>query len=102
MARRYVSGGKDVKTKCENRIAEYLKSDEKKTAVLVTGRFIYARKTCTRGIVMFEGKIIFDGELEDAIQAYKDKYGKRPKVIVEAEEEPDEVEETPEETEVEE
>ncbi|MBR0127583.1 MAG: ATP-binding cassette domain-containing protein [Firmicutes bacterium] len=64
-------GGNRRKEKCENKIAEYLKENEDMTAVMVSTRPAFARKVCTRGIVLQEGRIIYDGDIKSAVMVLR-------------------------------
>jgi len=80
-------GDNAFKEKCVTKINEIL-SDENVTLLFVTHVPNVAQEFCKRGIVMKEGKIIFDGDIDEAVKVYDESYKKkkvevtpRPKVV---------------------
>lgn len=67
-------GDKAFREKCDNKIREIMEQ-EHVTVILVTHSSAAALKVCERGIVMQKGRIVFDGDIYDAIEFYE---GKRP------------------------
>ena len=63
-----VGDGK-FKAKCLKRMHEICDRDDT-TVILATHQVKSARAFCKRGIVLDNGKIIFDGEIEEAISCY--------------------------------
>jgi ABC-2 type transport system ATP-binding protein len=62
--------------KAIERLAAY--PDSTHALVVVTNRAELTRRMCTRGVVMNEGKITFDGPLEDGLQHYHRHHRKQP------------------------
>ncbi len=63
-------GDKEFRLKCNRKIKEVL-SDGDSTFLFVTHSTKVAKNFCKRGIVLKQGKILFDGEIEDAIEFYE-------------------------------
>lgn len=63
-------GDEEFKNKCVKKVNEII-SQEDVTLVFVTHSTAIAKDFCTRGIVMKSGKKIYDGPIDDAIEAYK-------------------------------
>ena len=63
-------GDKDFRQKCNQKINEIV--DSGVTFLFVTHSTNVARNFCKRGIVLRMGKIVFDGEIDDAIAFYED------------------------------
>lgn len=61
-------GDKDFRAKCRKRIAEILESGV--TFLFVTHSTAEAKRFCKRGLVIREGKLIFDGDIKDAAAFY--------------------------------
>lgn len=62
-------GDKDFRAKCRRRIAEILNSGV--TFLFVTHSTAEAKKFCKRGLVIHEGKLVFDGDIKDAAAFYE-------------------------------
>ena len=62
-------GDEEFKNKCIKKINSIMK-DENVTLLFVTHATGVAKEFCTRGILMEEGKLTFDGKIEEAIQKY--------------------------------
>lgn len=62
-------GDEAFKRKCINRINSML-SDSNITLMFVTHSTTVAKEFCKRGIVMNSGKIVFDGDIDTAIEEY--------------------------------
>ena len=63
-------GDKAFRQKCTAKIREIMKSGEV-TFLFVTHSVNVAREFCKRGIFLQKGKIIFDGDIEKAIEIYE-------------------------------
>ena len=72
-------GDNAFKEKCVDKINEIL-SDSNVTLLFVTHVPNVAQEFCTRGIVMKEGKIIFDGDIDEAVTVYDESYQHKQKV----------------------
>lgn len=70
-------GDNAFKEKCVKKIDEILKNDNV-TLLFVTHAAGVAKEFCKRGIVMKNGKIIFDGDIDEAIKVYDESYQKKP------------------------
>lgn len=70
-------GDTAFKEKCVNKISEIL-NNKNVTLLFVTHVPNVAQEFCKRGIVMKNGKVIFDGEISEAVQVYTDSYKKTP------------------------
>ncbi len=66
-------GDAAFKNKCQKKINQLLQ-DENITLLFVTHQTAVAEEFCKRGIVMKDGKIIFDGAVHDASEFYKKMY----------------------------
>ena len=66
-------GDKKFQKKCKEKVAEIM-ADENVTLLFVTHALDSARDFCKRGIVLEKGKMLFDGEIEDAINYYDSHY----------------------------
>lgn len=64
-------GGNISKTKCENRFKEYLEENEDVSAIIVSNHITYLKEICSRAILLHEGKLIFDGSVEEAGSIFK-------------------------------
>ena len=64
-------GDEEFKNKCLKKINSIMK-DENVTLLFVTHATGVAREFCSRGILMEEGKLTFDGKIEEAIVKYND------------------------------
>lgn len=62
-------GDEEFKNKCIKKVNEIIKKDNV-TLLFVTHSTAMAREFCERGILMQNGKKVFDGEIEEAIQKY--------------------------------
>ena len=68
-------GDTAFKEKCVNKISEIL-NNKNVTLLFVTHIPSVAQEFCKRGIVMKNGKVIFDGEISEAVDVYTDSYKK--------------------------
>ena len=68
-------GDKDFRAKCRRRIAEILNSGV--TFLFVTHSTAEAKNFCKRGLVIREGKLVFDGDIKDAAAFYEKMHKKR-------------------------
>ncbi len=66
-------GDKAFQRKCIDRIREIM-MDENVTVLFVTHSSSTAQQFCSRGIVLDEGKKVFDGSIEDATVFYEENY----------------------------
>jgi teichoic acid transport system ATP-binding protein len=64
-------GDEEFKDKCIQKINEII-AKENVTLLFVTHSTAVASEFCKRGMVMKNGKIIFDGDIQDAIKQYKE------------------------------
>lgn len=62
-------GDKEFRKKCTAKVNEIM-SDSNVTLLFVTHALKTARDFCTRGIVLEKGKMLFDGDLDEAIEFY--------------------------------
>lgn len=62
-------GDKDFRVKCRNRIGEILNGGV--TFLFVTHSTAEAKRFCKRGLVISEGKLIFDGNINEAAAFYE-------------------------------
>ena len=65
-------GDKAFQKKCKDKIAEIM-ADDDVTLLFVTHSLATASDFCKRGIVLEKGKLMFDGEIEEAINFYDSK-----------------------------
>ena len=63
-------GDEEFKNKCLKKIEE-ITSKKKVTMLLVTHSSEMARQFCSRGIVLENGKIIYDGAIDDSVEFYR-------------------------------
>ena len=70
------AGDAEFILKAKARMAE--RANASKIVVLASHNFGMLRKVCTRGLVVEQGKVAFDGSVEDAIAAYKRIYQAEP------------------------
>lgn len=62
-------GDESFKKKCIEKVNEVIKKEDV-TLLFVTHTTSVAKEFCKRGMVMNNGKVIFDGTIEDAIEEY--------------------------------
>ena len=62
-------GDAAFKAKCKQRIAEIMAKDDM-TLLFVTHSGAMAKEFCTRGIVLRNGKIVKDTDIDEAIKVY--------------------------------
>ena len=65
-------GDKDFRKKCKDKVAEIM-ADEDVTLLFVTHSLATAKDFCKRGMVLEKGKLLFDGDIDDAIEFYDSK-----------------------------
>lgn len=65
-------GDKEFQNKCKEKIAEIM-ADESVTLLFVTHSTQTARDFCSRGMVLEKGRLLFDGNIEEAIEYYESK-----------------------------
>lgn len=63
-------GDKDFKKKCLKKVKSLLKNEDM-TLLFVTHSTGVAKEFCSRGIVLDKGKIIFDGDINEATEKYE-------------------------------
>jgi ABC-type polysaccharide/polyol phosphate transport system ATPase subunit len=61
----------DFRTKCINKIKELEKENNNLTILFVSHNMELVSKICKRGVVLKEGKIVYDGEIVNAISFYQ-------------------------------
>ncbi len=71
-------GDTAFRVKCQEKINEIIEKDNV-TLLFVTHQTAVAEEFCTRGIVMKNGKLIFDGEVHEASEYYKKMYNIKSK-----------------------
>ena len=59
-------GGSYISTKCEKRLMDYLGQRPETAAVIITTKLPFARKVGDRFIVLDEGSIVYDGNVDEA------------------------------------
>lgn len=64
-------GDAAFRKKC-NEIVKKIIAEDNTTLLLVTHSSQMARQFCKRGIVLYQSKVYFDGDIEDAIKVYED------------------------------
>lgn len=65
-------GDKDFRKKCRTKVAE-IRNRQHVTVLLVTHSADSAREFCERGLILHEGKLIFDGPIAEALERYESK-----------------------------
>ncbi len=71
-------GDAAFKNKCKEKVNEIIKNDNV-TLLFVTHQTAVAEEFCERGIVMKDGKLVFDGAVADAAKKYDELYKKKKK-----------------------
>ena len=71
-------GDAAFKNKCKEKINDIIKNDNV-TLLFVTHQTAVAEEFCKRGIVMKDGKLVFDGEVAEAAKKYDELYKKKKK-----------------------
>ncbi len=71
-------GDNSFRVKCHQKINEIIEKDNV-TLLFVTHQTAVAEEFCARGIVMKNGKLIFDGEVHEASEYYKKMYNIKKK-----------------------
>lgn len=71
-------GDTAFRVKCKEKVNEIIEKDNV-TLLFVTHQTAVAEEFCTRGIVMKNGKLIFDGEVHEASEYYKKMYNIKKK-----------------------
>lgn len=72
-------GDSAFKAKCREKVNEIIEKDNV-TLLFVTHQPAVAAEFCTRGIVMKKGKLVFDGDVNEAAEMYKKINKKKKKV----------------------
>lgn len=71
-------GDAAFKNKCKEKVNDIIKNDNV-TLLFVTHQTAVAEEFCKRGIVMKDGKLLFDGEVAEAAKKYDELYKKKKK-----------------------
>lgn len=71
-------GDAAFKNKCKEKVNDIIKNDNV-TLLFVTHQTAVAEEFCKRGIVMKDGKLVFDGDVADASKKYDELYKKKKK-----------------------
>ncbi len=71
-------GDAAFKNKCKEKVNNIIKNDNV-TLLFVTHQTAVAEEFCKRGIVMKDGKLVFDGEVAEAAKKYDELYKKKKK-----------------------
>jgi len=71
-------GDAAFKNKCKEKVNEIIQNDNV-TLLFVTHQTAVAEEFCKRGIVMKNGKLVFDGDVADASAKYDELYKKKKK-----------------------
>ncbi len=71
-------GDAAFKNKCKEKINDIIKNDNV-TLLFVTHQTAVAEEFCKRGVVMKDGKLVFDGEVAEASKKYDELYKKKKK-----------------------
>lgn len=66
-------GDKDFREKCLSKLMSISSDEQNKTIIFVSHEMELLKKICTRGIVLDQGNLIFDGEIDEAIDFYENK-----------------------------
>lgn len=66
-------GDKNFQNKCKKKVAEIMKNEDV-TLLFVTHSLQVAKDFCKRGIVLEKGKLLFDGDIDEAIEYYDSRY----------------------------
>lgn len=69
-------GDEEFKNKCIKKVNE-ITSKEDVTMLFVTHATGVAKEFCSRGLLMKDGKLIFDGKIDDAITKYESTFKKK-------------------------
>lgn len=65
-------GDKNFQKKCKKKVTEIM-ADDDVTLLFVTHSLATAKDFCKRGMVLEKGKMLFDGNIDDAIEFYESK-----------------------------
>ena len=71
-------GDAAFKNKCKEKVNDIIKNDNV-TLLFVTHQTAVAEEFCKRGIVMKDGKLVFDGDVAEASKKYDELYKKKKK-----------------------
>ena len=71
-------GDAAFKNKCKEKVNEII-NNENVTLLFVTHQTAVAEEFCKRGVVMKDGKLVFDGEVAEASKKYDELYKKKKK-----------------------
>ncbi len=66
-------GDRDFQDKCLTKVKELI-TDDDITVLFVTHSMHMAKRFCERGIVLKQGKLLFDGSIDEAEEYYNNKY----------------------------
>lgn len=65
-------GDKEFRKRCKDKIEEIM-TDGNVTLLFVTHSLTMAKDFCSRGLVLEKGKLLFDGEIDEAIEFYENR-----------------------------
>ena len=68
-------GDEEFKNKCIKKVNEIVNREDV-TLLFVTHATGVAKEFCNRGLLMKDGKLIFDGEINDTIEKYEETFKK--------------------------
>ncbi len=71
-------GDAQFRKKCRRKVNKIIEEDGV-TLLFVTHSLKAAREFCSRGIVMVKGKLVYDGDIDSAIEEYRKRYRKKRK-----------------------
>lgn len=67
----FSSGSTSIRDECLRKIEEYLENHPDVTLIMSTNQISFAKKICTRGIILENGEITLDGSPSEAIERFK-------------------------------
>ncbi|MBQ6496633.1 MAG: ATP-binding cassette domain-containing protein [Firmicutes bacterium] len=65
-------GGKYSKEKCEEKLKKYIEDHPDMAVFVVATQGKFVREICSRGIVLEQGKVTFDGPFTDAVKLHRE------------------------------
>ncbi len=71
-------GDAAFRKKCRKKVDKIIREDNV-TMLFVTHSAKTAKEFCSRGIVMVKGKLVYDGDIDSALEEYKKRYSKKKK-----------------------
>ena len=66
-------GDKEFREKCLSKLMSVSSDEQNKTIIFVSHEMELLKKICSRGIVLEQGNLIFDGEITEAIDFYENR-----------------------------